>query len=101
VAEQDDWRLTNQESYLRGVRLRLKQYRAYSGSWEHDHCEFCWAKFVDPEHSDAHRRLAEEEGFVTEGYATTSDYSRGPDYVWICTECFSDFVDVFGWEVIS
>ena len=101
VPDQTDWRLTDQESYLRGVRFQRKPYRVYRESWEHDHCAFCWAKFVDPEHSDAHRRLAEQEGSVTEGYATTSDYPRGADYVWVCADCFSDFCDDFEWVVVT
>lgn len=33
----------------------FKAYRRYSDTWDHDHCEFCFAKFV-PEHQlDKHR----------------------------------------------
>jgi hypothetical protein len=31
--EKDDWRLTNQEKYLKGIRLCWKQYSAYRQEW--------------------------------------------------------------------
>ena len=36
-----DWRIANQEKYLRNLNF-IK--RKYDGK-DHDHCEFCWAKF--------------------------------------------------------
>lgn len=64
-----------------GAHLTRKPYAAPSAEWDHDHCEFCAAKFsAAPE--DLHA-----------GYATANDEH------WICPTCFTDFVDVFQWTV--
>lgn len=78
---EDDWRLRWQEDYLQGVALQRKTYRKPSKTWDHDHCEFCWAKFSEREH-DLH-----------EGYCTLDQY------YWICDECFRDFKEKFEWQV--
>ena len=84
MASEDDWRLLRgQENYLKGVTLRWKKYTRYSPQWDHDHCSFCWAKFMDADYPDALR----------EGYATLNDYH------WICKECYEDFKDMFEWKV--
>ena len=88
-----DWRLTNQESYLQGVTLIRKPYTAYSETWEHDHCSFCWAKFMDA--NDPER----DPEALSEGYATTAEHASGADYHWVCPACFDDFVELFGWHV--
>lgn len=82
AAEDSDWRLTNQAAYLTGVVLVRRPYRAYREGWDHDHCEFCWAKFMEPPNGDIH-----------EGYATVDDYR------WICPQCFDDFQARFGWRL--
>ena len=89
-----DWRNRGQDDYLRGATLVHKQYqsnfpknlppgddpRNYS---DHEHCEFCFAKFS--EHSgDLH------SGFCTEN----QNY-------WICEECFNDLSSMFQWKVIE
>lgn len=80
----NDWRNRGQEDYLMGVKISFKKYTTYSESWDHDHCEFCHAKFsvLIP-------------GCLIEGYATEDDYR------WICPECFGDFKEHFKWEVIK
>ena len=82
--EENDWRLNNQENYLKGVDLSWKIYTKYSENWDHDHCAFCWAKFM------------QEPGpeILTEGYATPDNYH------WICKTCFEDFKTLFNWKVI-
>ena len=46
---------------------------------------FCWAKFMDPDFSDAHRQhIAEHPDVLTEGYTTTASHEQGADYHWIC-----------------
>jgi len=89
--EKDDWRLTGQHRYLHGATLVRKSYRAYSETWDHDHCSFCWATFRDSPEPDV----------LTEGYATTAEHERGADYHWICKQCFDDFADLFDWRVIQ
>ena len=79
----NDWRLKGQEKYLKGVTLYLKQYYKHSETWDHDHCEFCWAKFSFERFPDA----------LDEGYATKDNYH------WICKRCFGDFKDIFQWIV--
>jgi hypothetical protein len=76
--ESDDWRLLGQEKYLFGAILSLKKYSDRKTETDHDHCEFCGAKFSDT-----------IPGKLTEGY-TTQD-----DYWWLCNECFENFKDKF------
>ena len=81
----DDWRFTNQDRYLKGVVLRKKIYKSYSDSWDHDHCEFCWNKFM--------------EDCLNLKDCSTSGYNTKDGKRWICKECFEDFKDLFEWDV--
>ena len=83
MREENDWRLTNQLSYLKGATLRWRTYSPYSDTWEHDHCAFCWAKFMAPGHPET----------LHEGYATPDEHH------WVCKTCFDDFKDLFKWNV--
>jgi hypothetical protein len=78
-----DWRIDNADR-IRGARLRLKPYFRFSESWDHDHCEGCWAKFMDTAAPDV----------LTEGYVTEDDYH------WICPDCFRDLKEEMGWTAI-
>lgn len=99
----DDWRLDRgQGEYLQGATLVWKPYRVWSETWEHDHCEFCWAKFVDPAFSEVHARLAQDPDVQTEGYAAVGTGPEGQDdYHWICASCFEDFHKRFAWHVAA
>lgn len=77
----DDWRLMGQEKYLMRVTVYRRRWKAPSAEWDHDHCTFCWAKFMEA--PDALR----------EGYTTAEGEH------WICLRCFKDFRDRFGWTV--
>lgn len=79
----NDWRLTNQMTFLKGATLSFRKYRPYREGWEHDHCEFCFCEFAD----------RDAPGVLREGYATEDEY------YWVCSQCFSDFVTLFGWIV--
>lgn len=79
--DRNDWRRTGQERFLLGVRLVHERYRERSPLWEHDHCEFCFAKF------------SEAPGDLDRG-VRTEDGSR-----WICLACFHDFRAEFRWTV--
>jgi hypothetical protein len=83
---QDDWRLTNQEKYLGGAVFVWKRWKQSRDSWDHDHCEFCSAKFGEPQ--------ASESDCLQQGYSTLGppDDPR-PDYYWVCEPCFQDFRD--------
>jgi hypothetical protein len=82
-ASDDDWRLAGQERYLQGATLHRARWTPPRPEWDHDHCEFCWAKFMD----------AELPEILHEGY-TTADQSR-----WVCQSCFEDFKDRFAWRI--
>ena len=87
MTDWSDSRITNQKSYLKGAKLVQRAYRRYSKNpdWDHDHCAFCWAKFMAQDCSDVLRK----------GYATVDDYH------WVCERCFDDFKDLFEWKVIN
>jgi len=83
MLEQNDWRLTNQEKYLLNARLQKKAYVQPTLTWDHDHCEFCWAKFMEGTHNDV----------LHEGYCTENEKC------WICEQCYQDFKDTFNFRV--
>lgn len=56
-----------------------RTYRPFRPDWEHDHCEFCGAKFSSEE-DDLHSGFSTEDG-----------------YHWVCPSCFQDFREEFGW----
>lgn len=74
---ENDWRLTNQTSYLYKKRL-VKKLFISSDMRDHEHCSFCWYKFYEPN---------------VYGYCTLDGQH------WICEECFGDFKEVFKWEI--
>ena len=49
----NDWRRQGQEKYLMGVKLIYHKYHISRLEWDHDHCEFCFAKISESE-SDLH-----------------------------------------------
>jgi hypothetical protein len=81
MVAKDDWRLRNQERYLKGASLYRLQYEPASEQNDHDHCEFCITKFMRAGTPDV----------LHEGYATQDRYR------WICPTCFDDFREMFGW----
>jgi hypothetical protein len=83
MIEKDDWRLQGQERYLKGATLTFKPYSKYREGWDHDHCEFCGAKLMEPGTPDT----------LHEGYATPDKYR------WVCSPCFKDFKEMFEWTV--
>jgi hypothetical protein len=76
-----DWRLQGQENFLYGKPLKKRKYQIHRDGWEHDHCEFCGAKF------------SLKGNDLKEGFSTIDNYH------WICTTCFDDFKDKFNWKV--
>lgn len=82
---EDDWRRMGQERFLKGVTLVHRSYRRNPDNpdWDHDHCEFCGAKFVVDGESEC----------LAEGYATQDDYH------WVCPRCFEDFRAEFQWSL--
>jgi hypothetical protein len=83
MIEKNDWRLTNQEIYLKNVQLIFKNYKDRISNTDHDHCEFCLEKF------------SEDKADLNFGYCTEDGY------YWICSDCYNDFHDLFGWKLGS
>jgi hypothetical protein len=88
-----DWRLTKQSRYLQGVQVRFKRYQKPRPEWDHDHCSFCWAKFMETDDPNA------KPDCLHEGYATVARGQWKDDYHWICATCFDDFQMQFEWKV--
>jgi len=78
-APDDDWRLQGQERYLHGAAFHRAFYRAPRPEWDHDHCKFCYAKFMEGAIPDT----------LQQGY-TTDDEKH-----WVCPTCFDDFRERF------
>jgi len=99
AGEKNDSRLHGQKRYLKGVAFVWARFRALRDQ-EHEHCDFCWVKSMDTEYSDSHRRFIEAHPDVlVEGYATTPTSQRDAESHWICSTCFGDFEDLFGFRV--
>lgn len=105
MAKEPDWRLQGQEKYLQGATLKRKRYRAQSPESEHEHCEFCWAKFMDPSFSPSHAAAVDADPkILTEGYAVQGGktiHGVKDDYWWVCPTCTRDFAAQFEWFVIQ
>jgi hypothetical protein len=78
-----DWRIDNLR-FTKGAALQFKAYTRGSGKSDHDHCEGCWAKFMESGGPD----------ILTEGYVTEDQFR------WICAECFRELKDVMGWKLL-
>jgi len=79
VPSASDWRRQGQQQYLSGVILVARTYRPQRPGWDHDHCEFCGAKFSG------------REGDLGWGYATPDGYH------WVCAGCYGDFRAEYRW----
>ena len=91
----DHWGQTGQEDvFPPGSQLELRPYESLRDSWDHDHCIFCWAKFLDPGSSEASRIAIESDPEIL-----TSGYTAGPaGGEWVCPSCFEEFADRFSWR---
>jgi len=81
-ASDKDWRVTNQEKFLKGKSFALKKFVIEKGkeNWDHEHCEFCF-RIIDTQSPD--------------GYATKDNKH------WICPDCFNDFKNQFDFVTVS
>ena len=78
----NDWRLfREQEKYLYGVTLIQHSYQPSGSFNDHDHCEFCMAKF------------GQGMGELKYGYSTKDNN------IWICPGCYDDFKKKFKWNL--
>lgn len=97
MAQDNDWRLQGQDSYLMGATLCWRRYRHYpwwNPDWDHDHCDFCWATFMD---------RGDVPDVLREGYTNAEQVINGTitpeSAIWICLQCFEDFRERFKWSV--
>lgn len=81
----EDWRLSDQETYLHGRKFRWAAWWPYRDGWDHDHCDFCFAEIS-----------ADTTGHAdfNEAWVTADD-----GYHWICPQCLEDFRTRFAFEV--
>ncbi len=72
---------------MKGVSLIRRMYRKFeqNPAWDHDHCEFCGAKFM----------VEDVPGVLHEGYCTEDRYR------WVCLSCFEDFKRRFEWKLMG
>ena len=84
MVDDTDWRLQGQEYFLQGAEVTYRKYRRTNHSWDHDHCEFCGAKFMEK---------STDPDVQAEGYCTVHENR------WICTSCLSDFKERFALTV--
>ncbi len=86
-SEKSDWRLDVGGGGLEGAKLFKKSYPSEwrKPDWDHDHCDFCAAKFMAVGHA----------GALHEGYCT-EDEER-----WVCNQCYEDFKRQFDWTVVN
>lgn len=83
----DDWRLIRgQDEYLRGLTFRKTRFVTV-GTYDHDHCEFCWEKFMEDCSGIAH--------CSSEGYLSMDGK------FWVCQECFDDFKEILDFHLIG
>jgi hypothetical protein len=80
-----DWRLSNQERYLKGAKISWNTFHAIDSTDDHAHCAFCWAKFMK----------GNSPGGITEGFATVDKKH------WICKSCYENFKEVFQWQNVD
>lgn len=82
----DDWRLQSQERYLSNATLFWRAWHQSRPNWDHDHCSFCSAKFMDR----------------TDGSAVLHDgYTTENEYYWVCADCARDFAQRFKFNLIG
>ena len=79
--QESDWRLVGQEKFMTRARLAWRAYVSPRRDWDHDHCEFCGMKFMEPP----------QPGTLQEGYFMAEGKR------WVCLQCCLDFKARFGW----
>jgi hypothetical protein len=90
MPEKNDWRegMRGSNPWLKGVKLHWMTYKKPSDTGDHDHCSFCWVRFIEADD------VIDSDDFIThEGYTTLDDYH------WVCNDCLGYFKDEFEWVV--
>ena len=97
-AAADDWRRTS-SGLPEGTVFRWRDYEVPRPGWDHDHCVFCWAKFV-PRSEQGKKSLERDNHTIySVGYATVEP--SGSAFEWVCRPCFDDFNDEFKFVVAA
>ncbi|MGZ3649986.1 MAG: hypothetical protein ACXVB9_05770 [Bdellovibrionota bacterium] len=71
------------DARLKGARLEWRPYRMPRPGWDHDHCEFCYATFMEPGNKNS----------LPEGYYVPAEDT------WICPDCFKKECARYEWVV--
>ena len=80
MIKDDDWRIRDQELYIRKKAFYKHSFLERYVNDDHAHCEFCWAKFDRSENSQ-------------KGLSTLDDE------FWVCEECFADFQEKYEMQI--
>ena len=97
-AAADDWRRTS-PGLPAGTAFRWRDYEAPRPDWDHDHCVFCWAKFVPRTELGKGWLEQDHHTIYSEGYATVEPSGSG--FEWVCRPCFDDFSDELKFLVVA
>ena len=82
----EDWRSRlPHDDHLHGLEWCRSQYAQPSPTWDHDHCEFCWRRFAEPD------KFADA---IPSGW---TDVER--QFHWVCEDCFQYFRQQYEWKV--
>jgi hypothetical protein len=108
MADEVDWRLSQQEPWMYGAELWLMRFAHPSAEWDHEHCSLCWAKVTEPvdDGSLGEGYVHGERGSVNSVEERTSRKAglrivEAPtDEHWICSSCFMEFAEHFGWNAL-
>src|SRR4051812_18030103 len=92
LPDKEDWRLTGQENCLADITLVRLPYVQWSEGSDHDHCEFCWAKFM-PAGVESTEAAHAGKPMQREGYRNENIDGQKDHYWWVCVGCFEDFKD--------
>ena len=86
--EEDDWRLLRgQDEYLRNKKFQYKEFAKLRDEWDHEHCEFCWHKFMENPN--------EGEDCSKQGYCSIDGK------YWVCEDCFRDFAERLNMKIVN
>jgi hypothetical protein len=85
MIEKDDWRLNfgKEPEFYKKYKWVLKKWSQTRDNSDHDHCEFCNAKFMD----------TEGPNILPQGWTDENET------YWICEGCFEDFRKMYQWDI--
>ena len=85
--EEDDWRLDSPGADLAGHTFRWAEWTRPTETWDHDHCEFCWAKITDLPKPVTDGHLYFKCAWVTLDQSGTGH--------WVCPTCLRELASHF------